>query len=67
MYCYSIKNKVNGKRYIGVTAGSMEHRIFYKIHNGGSTIFQNAVRKFEWIKDYSDQCNLEELFKIRLI
>lgn len=72
MYCYCIKNKVNGKRYIGITIASLTNRFINHLSSaraGKSTIFYNAIRKYgennfelEWFDEYN--CSQEELYYI---
>jgi hypothetical protein len=74
MYCYCVNNKINNKKYIGVSENNVIER--FKVHQrditkGSQLVFHRAVRKygfnnfeFEWIKDYTNQCNKEELFEI---
>jgi hypothetical protein len=74
MYCYCIKNKVNGKRYIGITTGSLTKRFTRHLsdsRNGSDLIFHKAIRKygesnfdFEWFDEYD--CTIEELKQIEI-
>lgn len=74
MFCYSIRNKINKKCYIGITSNSLKYRMNQHMHNiniGKYTYFYNAVRKygfnnfeFSFINDYSGLITYKELQEI---
>ena len=46
---YLITNRVNGKRYVGITSRGYQERFKEHIHdalNGSKTILHNAIRKY---------------------
>lgn len=49
MIIYKVENKVNNKKYIGLTRKSLEERKeshLRKVRNGSNTHFHNAIRKY---------------------
>lgn len=69
MICYLIKNKINNKRYVGITEITLSKRLkehYYK-YKREDTVFYKAIRKYgidsfelEWFFDYSNQINSRE-------
>jgi predicted GIY-YIG superfamily endonuclease len=48
MICYCIRNKINGKRYIGITIQRLGKRLrdhISKVNTNGKCIFHNSIRK----------------------
>jgi hypothetical protein len=75
MYLYCVRNKINSKRYIGITKSTIEHRRDQHIHEAfvkkKKFLFYNALRKygkenfeFEWIKNYTGLITYNELKEI---
>jgi hypothetical protein len=74
MYCYCIINKVNMKRYIGITVASLGDRFTNHLssaRNGSSSVFHKAIRKYgesnfelEWYNEYD--CDQQVLFEIEI-
>ena len=77
MFVYCIRNKINSKRYIGITSSKLEKRLKdhgFAVYNKNkmNRPFYNAIRKYgfknfelEWSKDYTNQiedfAELEEI------
>lgn len=73
MICYCVRNKIDNKKYIGITKELKKKFNSHKsdINRGIRNIFYNAVRKygfanfeFSFINDYSDLVTYEELKEI---
>lgn len=49
MFCYLLRNRVNGKRYIGITRGTVEQRWLVhckKARLGSKLYIHTAIRKY---------------------